>query len=637
MQAGPVTQLAAVLTDMGPQAPGVPSCQTRSPGRAGEAPSQKNAPPQEASPFRHDTADRCPREPETAGVPKTPARRSDEPTSHGAKRRSAADLRGNPRAARRGVRPVPPVMDAGIWTLAGKAALQEMQGQSATTTTVVGKQPPAADTKAGTTHPATGRLVRPTLARFAARRITAADTAAPKAAAPTRPVLSALPPALAAKRPLAGNAARRIPGAPNPTAKAEPAAPRQAAARGSVGAPAQPAPSIKKVVGTLISPTTAMPGKAAPQAAKSAHLAGAHGETGKPAPETGQVGHPVATDVTPAKGAKALDGAVAQDLSATVQAGKTQIVGQGLPAAVRDGAPVPVAARPIAPRTPTTQAATPVGPTLQTVGSSVRPSESAKGAPVLKEGGETHPQVGRVVPDAGRAVATFREATAAVTREPKTSRGKPSTATTAFSVQRVGSAVVVSRGRGQTPATVAADVPVSAAAAARSGPAPGRAGLAQMPPPPAPGNVADQVAESVRASGAPAGRQIVVQLQPPGLGRVRIVFRTEGDAVRGVVRVDNPETLSRLEREAAPLVQRLQASGIEVRRLDVMLSDSRDGDATQNPAFREGQQRPNGWVTDNRPGLPAGETFGDAGPPTGEPETQDPGALIGSGVINVRI
>jgi len=383
----------------------------------------------------------------------------------------------------------------------------------------------------------------------------AADTAARKAAAPTHPVLSALPPAFAAKQPLAGNAARRIPGAPNPTAK----------------------------------------------------------------------------------GAKAPDGAAAQDLSATVRARKAQIVGQGVPASDRDGAHAPVAARLIAPRTGATQAATPAGLTLQTAGSSVRPSESAKGAPVLKEGGETHPQVGRVVPDAGRAVATFREATAVVTSEPKTSRGKPATAATAFSVKQVGSAVVVSRGRGQTSATVAADVPVSAAAAERSGPAPVQAGLAQMPQPPATGDVADQVAESIRASGAPAGRQIVVQLHPPELGRVRIVFRTEGDAVRGIVRVDNPETLSRLEREVAPLVQRLQASGIEVRRLDIMLSNSHDGDATQNPASREGQQRPDGWVNDDRPGLPSGETFGNAGPPTGKPETQDPGALIGNGVINVRI
>ncbi|HUU91009.1 MAG TPA: flagellar hook-length control protein FliK [Phycisphaerae bacterium] len=219
-----------------------------------------------------------------------------------------------------------------------------------------------------------------------------------------------------------------------------------------------------------------------------------------------------------------------------------------------------------------------------------------------------------------------------MTHQPKTSRGKP-----AFSVERVGSKVVVSRGKGQTPATDAAGVPVPAAVAERSGPAPGRAGFAHPPQPPAPGAVADQVAESIRVSGAPTGRQIVVQLQPPDLGRVRIIFRSEGDAVRGVVRVDNPETLSRLEREAAPLMERLQASGIEVRRLDVMLNDSHDGDTTQNPAFRGGQDRQNGWVGDNPSGSLSGDALADAGQTTAESTTAAPDAGIGGGAINVRI
>ena len=633
MQAGPVTQLAAVLTDMGPQGPGVPSCQTCGPRRADEAPSRPDAPQQEAFSPHHDTADRCPREPETAGRPKMPARRSDQPTSDEAERRSAAALRKNRRTPARDGRTPPPAGNARTWTLAVRAALQEMQGHSATTTTVVAKQPRGADTKAGTT----GRLLPTISVTSAKRRLVAADAAAPKAPARTRPVLSATPPALAKKRPLAGNAVNRVPAARNLIAKAEPAAPQQASARGSAAGP-QPDPSIKKVVSTPISPATAMPTKAVSQAANSSHLVGAHSETGKPALETGQVGHPVATDVPPTKVAKALNGALAHDLSAAVQAKTTQIVGQGVPTAVRDGAHAPVAARPTAPKTATTRAATPVGHTLQTVGSSVPPSELAKGVSVLKEGRDTQGQVGRGVPGVGRAVVAFREATAAVTHQPKTSRGKPSTAAKAFSVGRVGSEVVVSRGKGQTPAAVLDGVPVSVAADQRSGPAQGRAGLAHLPQPPAPGAVADQVAESIRASGAPTGRQIVVQLQPPDLGRVRIIFRSEGDAVRGVVRVDNPETLSRLEREAAPLVQRLQASGIEVRRLDVMLNDSHDGDTTQNPAFREGQDRQNGWVggADQPLAMPSEES-GDTGQATAEPEAEGPRAGIGRGAINVRI
>ncbi|MEA3246909.1 MAG: hypothetical protein U9Q74_12205, partial [Gemmatimonadota bacterium] len=38
-----------------------------------------------------------------------------------------------------------------------------------------------------------------------------------------------------------------------------------------------------------------------------------------------------------------------------------------------------------------------------------------------------------------------------------------------------------------------------------------------------------------------------------------------------------PETLSKLQQEAAPLMHRLQAEGIDLRRLDVMLNQDQAG------------------------------------------------------------
>ncbi len=171
----------------------------------------------------------------------------------------------------------------------------------------------------------------------------------------------------------------------------------------------------------------------------------------------------------------------------------------------------------------------------------------------------------------------------------------------------------------------------------RSGAAHGGTGPAQTLQVPAGGEVADQLAESIRASGTPMGRQIVVQLHPPELGRVRIMFRSQGGAIRGVVRIDNAETLSKLEREAAPLMARLHSAGIEVRRLDVVLDNPPDGDATQNPAFREGRDHQGGWVGDDQSGPSAGETLADTGEAVQEAEVADFGAAAGDGAVNVRI
>ena len=174
------------------------------------------------------------------------------------------------------------------------------------------------------------------------------------------------------------------------------------------------------------------------------------------------------------------------------------------------------------------------------------------------------------------------------------------------------------------------------AAARSSAPAQGQARAGQTL-----GEAADQVAESIRAAGGRTGRQIIVHLHPPELGRVRIALRTEGESVRGVVRVDVPETLAKLQQEAAPLMHRLQAEGIDLRRLDVMLNqDQAGGQAGHDAAFRQGQNDPDAWFPDA-----AGETFGSAeggAAPAAPAETdgQDDQAVSAGrvgGSINVQV
>ena len=344
-----------------------------------------------------------------------------------------------------------------------------------------------------------------------------------------------------------------------------------------------------------------------------------------------QVPGPAAPDAAQIqmKAGSGLGAAVPDVPSPPTLAEGTQAVGQDVPEAVQDG--------PRASATASTSQAEASAAAATALRPSVGPGETvvaASGAGVENDGGA---QVSPVSPAARRAVDVFRGAAAAGTQGAKTPRSKTAAATKAFAVERVGGRTVVSGGKEQAAATIVAGVTASGTAAQRTGAGQGQVGLSQLPQGTATGDVADQVAESIRASGAPTGRQIVVQLQPPDLGRVRIVFRSVGDAVRGVVRVDNPETLSRLEREAAPLMQRLASSGIDVRRLDMMLSDSQGDDMTQNPAFREGQGRQNGWVAEDPSGNPSGEAFADAGQTTAGSETADPGAGIGGGAINVRI
>jgi len=173
------------------------------------------------------------------------------------------------------------------------------------------------------------------------------------------------------------------------------------------------------------------------------------------------------------------------------------------------------------------------------------------------------------------------------------------------------------------------DVPVGAAATTTAtGQVDGRAGSASA-------DVADQLAEGIRASGGQTDREIVIRLYPPELGRVRITLRSDDGAIRGVVRVDTPETLGKLQHEAVPLLGRLQADGIDLRRLDVLLNEGETGgQAGHDAAFRHGQADPDtGWAGARGQGL--SDTGVGASAAGGGDES--PEAMAGVGSVNVRV
>lgn len=146
--------------------------------------------------------------------------------------------------------------------------------------------------------------------------------------------------------------------------------------------------------------------------------------------------------------------------------------------------------------------------------------------------------------------------------------------------------------------------------------------------------LADQLVESLRAGAAGLGRQVTVHLEPPELGRVRITFRTEGEEVHGVLEVENSSTRAKLEREVAPLVQRLQDAGVQLRRLDVVSSDPQ---STQGRPFAESNEGRGGYFGDEQLTGAAGESG--AAPDGGGESMPRPGTdpLAADTAINVWI
>ena len=153
------------------------------------------------------------------------------------------------------------------------------------------------------------------------------------------------------------------------------------------------------------------------------------------------------------------------------------------------------------------------------------------------------------------------------------------------------------------------------------------------------GSPVKQIAEAFRSSAARNGQEIVIRLNPPELGRVRVMLRVEGNEVRGVLEVENPRTLSQLQREAPNIMGRLTDAGIEMKRMELSLSENGARDSMRDAAWFSQQYGENGpghggWDAPGQ-GRATDETL--SGGPDSEGELQPALMTVGDDSINIWI
>lgn len=94
------------------------------------------------------------------------------------------------------------------------------------------------------------------------------------------------------------------------------------------------------------------------------------------------------------------------------------------------------------------------------------------------------------------------------------------------------------------------------------------------PAPSARSHLSDQISASLSSANVRPGQEILIRLDPPSLGEVRIRLSSDNGQVIGHLEVSRPDTLRQLEQEAPGLIQRLADQGIQMRKLDLGLSDN---------------------------------------------------------------
>jgi flagellar hook-length control protein FliK len=103
-------------------------------------------------------------------------------------------------------------------------------------------------------------------------------------------------------------------------------------------------------------------------------------------------------------------------------------------------------------------------------------------------------------------------------------------------------------------------------------------------------DVRKQIFESIHTFVSRNERQVTIRLNPPELGKVFIKFQEQDAQLTGLLEVSNSRTRFEIEQTLPQIIRDLQDSGIQIKRLDVVLAEQTDH---RSPAD---QSPPDSWL-----------------------------------------
>jgi flagellar hook-length control protein FliK len=101
-------------------------------------------------------------------------------------------------------------------------------------------------------------------------------------------------------------------------------------------------------------------------------------------------------------------------------------------------------------------------------------------------------------------------------------------------------------------------------------------------------DIGRQILDSIQSSlpGQGNNNQITVRLNPPELGQVVIKFQEKGSQLTGLLEFSNTQTRTEVEQALPHIIRTLADSGVEIKRLEVVLSNSsQSGNQSQDQSF----------------------------------------------------
>ncbi|MBW8039412.1 MAG: hypothetical protein FVQ85_05380 [Planctomycetes bacterium] len=102
-------------------------------------------------------------------------------------------------------------------------------------------------------------------------------------------------------------------------------------------------------------------------------------------------------------------------------------------------------------------------------------------------------------------------------------------------------------------------------------------------------SVGEQIQESINSSFRLGNQQIVIRLNPPELGKVAIKFQEEADGITGLLEADKTQTRHQIQQALPEIIQNLQDCGIQIKRLEVVLTSQQESQNLKDHSSAGGQ------------------------------------------------
>ncbi len=89
-------------------------------------------------------------------------------------------------------------------------------------------------------------------------------------------------------------------------------------------------------------------------------------------------------------------------------------------------------------------------------------------------------------------------------------------------------------------------------------------------------SVAGQIQYNIQSSLSADNREIVIQLNPPELGKVEIKFTEDSTGLTGVLSVDKPHTRYEIQQSLPEIIQNLKDGGVDIKKIEVVLTNQQE-------------------------------------------------------------